>query len=233
MRFLFAAPLMFLAGCHVHGGQWSACDTRSSLSEQIDAADASSVKIVAHAGSLRVTGDAGISRVEASAEACASDEAALDEMQLLVERRGSELYVETVMGEGHGWRTNRRMDLVVSLPDSLAVEIIDKSGDLRVEGVAAAKIDDKSGDIVVDDVRGALEIADKSGDVRVDHVTGNVRVDDKSGDVRVSNVSGDVTVYDKSGDIIVRDVAGDLSVPDDGSGQVDHKNVQGQVTLDD
>lgn len=228
MRLLLVVTLSLVIGC-----QWSPCDARRSLSEQIDVQDAASAKIVAYAGSLRVTGDAGISRVEASAEACASDEAALDEMDLLVERRGEEVYVETVMGGGHGWSTNRRMDLVVSLPDSLAVEIIDKSGDLRVERVATAKIDDKSGNIVVDDVRGSLEIEDKSGDIRIDHVVGDVRVDDKSGNVQVSNVSGDVIVYDKSGDIIVRDVAGGLSVPDDGSGEVDHKNVQGRVTLDD
>lgn len=234
MRYLLAAALLLVAGCHVHGGNWPPCDSRRSLSEQIDAAGASSVKIVARAGSLRIIGAAGLERLEASAEACAPDESALDDMQLLVERRGDQLYLETVMGQTDGWRHGHRvMDLAVSLPDSLPVEVVDKSGDLRLENVAGAKIDDKSGDVVVVDVHGSLQIEDKSGDIRVDQVAGDVRVNDKSGEVRIANIGGDVVVEDKSGDIIVRDVAGDLSVPEDGSGDVDHANVAGRVEIDD
>jgi len=233
MRYLLALSLFCFAGCHVHAGQWGGCKARRSLNESIDVSGASSAKIVASAGDLRVSGDAGQTRLEVSAEACAVDEAALDEMELLVERRGDQLYVETVMASSDRWKGNRRMDLVVVLPESLSVEVVDRSGDLRVEDVAAAKIDDSSGDLVVDDVQGDLEIKDSSGDVRVDEVAGDVRVDDRSGDVRITDVGGSVTVRDRSGDVIVRDVAGDLTVAEDGSGSVDHSDVRGRVRLDD
>lgn len=233
MRYPLLLSLTLFSGCLVNGGQWSPCKARRSLSESIDVSGASSAKIVASAGDLRVSGAAGQTRLEASAEACAVDEAALDEMELLVERRGDQLYVETVMAQSKQWKGNRRMDLVVVLPESLAVEVVDRSGDLRVEDVAAAKIDDSSGDLVVDGVSGDVEIEDSSGDVRVDEVAGDVRVDDRSGNVRITDVGGSVTVRDRSGDVIVRDVEGDLTVPEDGSGSVDHRDVRGRVTLDD
>jgi hypothetical protein len=101
-----------------------------------------------------------------------------------------------------------------------ALELIDDSGDLRVEGVAGdVAIDDDSGDIHVRDVQGELEIDDDSGDIHVRGVAEDADIRDDSGDINVVAVGGTVTVRDNSGDILIAD-AGDVHIESDGSGDV-------------
>jgi len=86
------------------------------------------------------------------------------------------------------------LDLTVSVPGDLPVEITDSSGDMTLESVRVAKVLDSSGDIDVERVSGDVRIdRDSSGDIRIAEIGGNVEVlADGSGQVRVTSVKGTV-----------------------------------------
>lgn len=144
------------------------------------------------------------------------------------------------------------VDLVVVLPRRLDLEVDDRSGWIRIEGMAGSvSIDDDSGaialrdvggDVAIDDSSGAIEvigvagrvgIRDDSGGILVERVAGDVAVEDGSGAIDIHDVGGSVTVRDGSGGIVVDGVERDLHVVESGSGSLRFANVAGKVTVDD
>ncbi len=220
--------ILLLAGCGVALGD--DCGETAPRQATLDAAGATRVEIVAGAGSLDVhAGDAG--RLVARGTACASGRELLDRVELVAERRGSTLRVETVFPER--LRGTARLDLEVAVPPDLPVSVRDGSGSARIAGVAALTVDDGSGELVVADVRGDVRIEDGSGSLDVSAVGGDLRIEDGSGEIDVRDVDGTVRLRDGSGSLTVRRVGGDVVVEDDGSGGIDVLGVGGSVTVED
>lgn len=207
------------------------CKHRDSKSESIPTEGAERVEIRARAGELDIRGAEDARELSVDAKLCAAKAAGLAEMELIVERRGAVLYVESKMSNGSSWRDQRLMDLEISLPPGLPVDVSDSSGDIEIHNVAGLQLDDSSGDIEISRVTGNVDVDDSSGGVQIFQVTGDVRVDDSSGDVDITEVAGNVTVRDSSGDIEVARVAGDFTVERDGSGDVDYAEVAGEVDV--
>lgn len=192
------------------------------------------VLVIAHAGSLEVTGRAGATQATARGRACASDADDLAELTLQVRRDGSTLVIEANDPDDNRHMGNHYayLDLVVEVPQGMAVRIEDGSGDLRVAGVGAAVLHDGSGDLIASDIRGDLRIDDGSGDIEVSNVAGSVEIDDGSGDVEIVDVRGSVGIEDGSGDARVRGVGGSVRV-EDGSGEIRIVEVTRDVLIDD
>jgi hypothetical protein len=60
----------------------------------------------------------------------------LEKIQIKTRREGSTLYLSTVLpdpGSGFSWFNDATLDLTVVLPASLAVELEDSSGDVKIE----------------------------------------------------------------------------------------------------
>ena len=189
----------------------SDCDVTEEWSDFLVVEGADRVHVVAAAGDLRVQGRAQLSEVRVRAQACAAHRSDLDDIELVLQRTGSQVNVIGLVpgaGSGHG-----RLHLVVEVPDWMLIEIADESGDIDLENVAGA------------------DVVDGSGDIRIENVWGDVFVDDASGDVRILQTAGDVWIGDGSGDIVVEDVLGDLTVQYDGSGAIRYRNVRGRVSL--
>ncbi len=124
-----------------------------------------------------------------------------------------------------------RIDLEVSLPRGLALDIDDGSGGMDIENMAAAvRVDDGSGDIILKGIEGDVQIDDSSGDIRIEGIIGALDIDDSSGGIDARNVSGDVLVDDGSGSMTIRHVGGKVTVSD-GSGSIDIGDVGGDVHL--
>ncbi len=177
------------------------CPHKAPREAVVDASGARSVRVEAGSGSLRVEGRDGQAAVEARGTACASDAAVLEQIQLRVRRQGDVIVVKAEIPERESsWSWNERagLDLIVTLPRGLAVEVADGSGDTAVAHV------------------GALRIEDGSGSIDVRNVGGSVTIDrDGSGSIDVSEVKGDFTVtHDGSGGIDHRQVAGQIRIPD-------------------
>lgn len=126
-----------------------------------------------------------------------------------------------------------RIDLIVSVPASMALEVRDGSGDIKISGMTQGlKINDRSGDIRLTSISGTTSIDDRSGDILVDGLTGPIQINDRSGEIWVKHIEGNVSIVDRSGDIYVKHLTGDLTI-EDASGDITVKQVSGVVSVDD
>jgi DUF4097 and DUF4098 domain-containing protein YvlB len=244
----FVVGLVIL-GLPALASAWGNCDARDGRQAHADAAGAKTVEVHAKAGSLEIYGEAGLNEVRAEGTACARNPEALEKVQLRAERSGSTVRVEVDIPDG--WNQGGALDLMVRVPESVAVVVKDTSGEVEVKGVASLKLKDSSGDVDVKDIGGDLEIRDGSGSIEISHVAGSVVLEDGSGSIDVQDVTGNVTVEsdgsgsitmqgverdilvkrDGSGSIRVQDVGGDFIVEKDGSGSITHTGVVGHVDI--
>jgi len=218
-------------------GSLAAFETTKSLT--LPAEGLKGLEIRAGAGSLTVTGRDGLAAIEVKAEIVAKgiadedmDAHIKDRIELTLEKRGdAAVLVSRVREESRLFHigSGTVVNLTVSVPKTMTLDIDDGSGSIAVDEVAGVSIDDGSGSIRVGRVAGDVKIDDGSGGIEIDDVTGNVSVDDGSGELRVRQVGGTVTVDDGSGSIDIKDVEKDVRLISTGSGGVDIANVKGRV----
>jgi len=246
---------LFAAGA-AQAGWFDECEHRAHRAAQLDMAGVSHVIVIAKAGSLRVEGRDGATTVVASGEACSSDEDLLRDIKLTATRSGSTATIEVHIPSVDGWNlfggSNAALDLTVTLPSNVPVDINDTSGAMTVVNVGRCSIDDTSGEIDVRRVHGDLTIRDTSGAIIVEDVAGNVHIprdtsgaievrrvaggvaidEDSSGGITISDVKRSVYIGHKgSGSIYVSDVGGDFTVDHKGSGGIDYTRVAGHVNI--
>jgi hypothetical protein len=211
------------------------CRYEAERSANLEAGGSDRLVLIARAGSLRVEGRSGLTRVQVRGHACASSEDLLEQLQLESGRTGGVVRVEVPEIDDDDWNVGReryaRLDLVIEVPEGMAAEVEDGSGEAVLRGLGRLRIVDGSGELTIEDVAGDLDIEDGSGEITIRGVQGDVTVDDGSGEVDVARVTGSVRIADGSGSITVDDVSGDLTVRDDGSGSIRHSGVRGRVDV--
>ncbi len=215
-----------IAGCV----PFATCDETAPRSASVPVLGATSVRIVAGAGYLKIHGQSGVTEVAATGTACARNSGDLDRLQFVTETSGSEIVIE-----GRTEPRNSRFDVTIEVPDSFQVEIEDGSGEIEVRDVAGVHLDDGSGGADINGVTGEVVVAeDGSGGITIQNTGGNVEiVEDGSGDITIQNVGGNVEIVnDGSGGITVSDVAGSLHVGDDGSGSITARDIGGDFVVD-
>lgn len=210
------------------------CDFRDDRELTVPAGDLSRVAIVAGSGSLRVEGRYGLQEIVVVGRACASDEDLLDALRVSARPISADrrLAVETHYPDRDGRRSGTaRIDLVVSVPLGMEVEIEDSSGGIVVSGTGRLHIDDSSGEIRASGVNGEVTIEDSSGGIDLRDVAGDVDVDDGSGGLEVRDVQGSVRLRDGSGGIVIAEVDGSVLIDSDGSGGIEVRNVGGDFRV--
>lgn len=195
------------------------------------------------------------STARADGRACASSQEGLDQLQLTQRREGDRLIISTE-NERNSWsggwfgKNYTHLDVDVTLPKNVALEVGVGSGDADVTGLANVVAHVGSGDLIVrgadtldagvgsGDIKaediGKLELgAVGSGDFEGTNIRGDVRIGTiGSGDVNLRKVGGSVDARNiGSGDLGVADVGGGLRVAHVGSGSVDHRDVKGRVDV--
>lgn len=236
---------------------WS-CDHERTIEAELDLSDSEKLSILAAAGDLEIEGSPGRTTALITGKVCASKEAWLDESRILTSGgRNAEIAVDLPSNkDGWSWTGNNQlyMDLRVLVPDHIALDVKDSSGDMEVLSTGTVEIRDSSGDIEVEDVRGDVVLNDSSGDIDLMDIDGNVFVRqdssgdiygrdilgaviverDSSGDIRFRDVRDDFVVErDSSGDIVASNIGGDFRVVRDGSGSIDSRGVKGTVDIPD
>lgn len=104
------------------------------------------------------------------------------------------------------------VDLNLSLPPDLGVEIVSASGDVELASVrGAAAITVASGDVEAVGV-GDLKVDIASGSMTVSDVSGEAVLSSASGDIDASGIGGSASVRSASGEIILSRIGGDLAV---------------------
>ena len=230
------------------------CKYEKEIDQELDLDGAEVLTILAGAGDLEIEGDDGASVATIRGRVCVSEEDWLDESRIDVAGgSNAEIVVElpeissswSLMGSKYAY-----IDLEITVPDNIRLEIKDSSGDVEIEGVSTLSLKDSSGDVHLEDIEGSVTLNDSSGDLVLEDIEGDVTVDsdssgdlrgrdvegsvlvrrDSSGDIRFIAVSRDFTVErDSSGDITAKGVGGDFIVVADGSGEIVAKNVDGEI----
>lgn len=182
------------------------------------------VVISGEAGNLKVTGKPS-GGINATGRACASSEGALARITLESRREVDIVYLTVTIGGSMSdlFSFNRyaTLDLEVTVPNSMQVNITDTSGDIELSDVGPSSVVDQSGALLLKNISGDLEISDEAGDARVLGVAGNVRLKDGSGDIEIEDVRGNVRIAeDTSGDISIANVGGSLEVIEDDAGNI-------------
>lgn len=224
------ALAVLAAGCV---GWAEECRFTAPRDAEIAVDGARAVRVQAGAGSLRIDGRPGLTRVTATGTACASRESLLDEIELVARRAGDDVVIEARFPEARGWSARMGLDLVIEVPDDLPLEVEDSSGSVEIAGVASLRLEDGSGSIWIDGVAGDVTLVDGSGEIDVARVGGDLLIEDGSGEIDVSEVEGGVEIEDGSGEIDVRGVGRDVVIEDDGSGGIRVSQVQGSFVVRD
>lgn len=191
----------------------------------------------AGAGELRVTGAAESDTIVVkaliripNADAEKAHRIIEDDLTLELVRDGENARLEAQFKAGLFARQSGSVDLDVTVPERLALDIDDGSGAIEIEGVLGdIGIDDGSGSITLRSSGGNMTVDDGSGAVTVEDAGGDLVIDDGSGEIAVRRVAGSVRIDDGSGDIIVGGVAGDVDIEEAGSGTVEVGDVGGQI----
>lgn len=243
MKFLLIAlPLL--------SQNWDECRYTAPREATVDAASAARIVVTAGSGSLEVVGRPGLRQARIRATACASDQQLLSEIRLTATRSGGEVRVHANDQDlDLRNREYARLDVVIEVPEGLAADIDDGSGEIDLTAIGALTLNDGSGSITGDDIRGNVVIEDGSGEINIRGVKGDVQIDDGSGGIDLRNVDGavdirdgsgeiqlfkvlrDVTLSDSSGSIDVDEVGGNFTVRNDSSGSIDYHAVRGAVRV--
>lgn len=209
----------------------SDCPHSEPRDATLDAAGATTLRVEAKAGYLKIQGTSGLSEVRVEGKACAPDQDVLDQIELRTDRRGDTLYIEVETPDGNWRRHSPYLDLEIDVPESLLLDVDDGSGSVKIEGVRGLELEDGSGDILVRNIAEDVQIEDGSGELEVTDVGGRVRVDDGSGSLEIERVSGPISIEDGSGEITVRDTKAGVEIVEDGSGSIELDQIGGDVVV--
>ena len=208
---------LLLASCTVMNN----AELQESRQLDLDAQRLSEMHIDVGAGSLAVRGTPDSDRVRVTAEIWQVK--ASDDYVLRLLQDGNRAVLETDIDSGGGWfsgGSGNRIDLIVSVPEQLQLDIHDGPGSIELVDVRGdVRIEDGSGSIKVRNLGGALEIEDGSGSLSVINVRADIEINDGSGSISVRDAGGNLDIRDGSGSITVEDIVGVVRIHD-GSGSI-------------
>lgn len=220
------------AGCFSFAKTADDCRFTADRNATIAVGRAAEAKIIARAGRLTVRGRPDLNEVRVRGKACASDQDVLDDIKLVAEVRGGEVFIEAKLPEVGSWSSDARalLDLEIELPQSLMLDVEDGSGSIEIRSAAALRLKDGSGSVDIEAIAGDVFVQDGSGSITIDGAGGDVEIQDGSGSITVTDVAGSVGVRDGSGGLSVSDVGRNVEV-EDGAGGMEISRVVGDVTV--
>ena len=230
--------------------QFDECRYSAPREATVDAAEAVQILVEAGAGNLKIEGKPGLRQARIRGTACASDRSLLEEIELTARRVGNEIRIAANTQDLElRNREYARLNVTIEVPEGIAANIEDGSGETELSGLGAVDLQDGSGTITVQHLSGSLSISDGSGGIQVHDVRGDVTIEDGSGEIDLSDIDGtvdlrdgsgeilvsrvvrNVLISDSSGDIEVDIVGGNLTVRNDSTGDIDYSGVRGQVRV--
>lgn len=213
---------------------------------QLNATDIQQLKADTGAGDLVIVGVAGQQQITVDADVYEYPD---NHAKLTLEQHGTQAVLVAKFDSHFSINRNSpHINLRVTVPAAIALDItdgsgqleirdmtadvtvVDGSGDLTIRGGHNLDIEDGSGSVLLANISGKIRLDDGSGDINIRDVAGDIRIDDGSGGMTVKNVQGTVTIDDGSGDIDVRHTLG-LNIESAGSGDVHFDDINGPVKL--
>jgi DUF4097 and DUF4098 domain-containing protein YvlB len=150
-----------------------------------------------------------------SANNKADAEAFLREMQLEVTTVGTtvRVRVNTPQRDGGNNDVGFAVDLDVSLPDRIRLNVENRFGNTAITGVKAPlTVSGGNGRISVTDIEGLATLKNQFGAVDVSRVTGGLDIQSSNGEVAARDVRGSATIRTAFGGLTLERISGAVSV---------------------
>lgn len=249
---MLALVIVLVTGVHEAGA--AASWYEETVQKTVPVRDEKLLIIITKSGDITVTGEKGRGDIalrlikKVKADDAKEAERLASQMELEINHEEKAVRINTVYPKlGEGKRSifsylfdrypRMRMELFLTVPDGMEVEVETASGDVSVQDMNnTVDITAASGDVEVNSVAGDVVVHVASGDIEVVRVNGNAKLVSASGDVKgrdvtgscfINTASGDVDLENVDGDLELRTVTGDASV--DGVGSVDYNGMSGSV----
>ena len=243
--------ILLLSGCVFHISP-SVASVKQTQQLTLPSNNLEYLNVLSGAGNLEIKGSQTATSIRVDATIYTAD--IEDEYELTLEQDGKQakLVAQNKSRNGISFYSGQspHIDLVVTVPSNLNldiddgsgdilinamqsnIDVKDGSGDLTISGAKNLTVDDGSGEMHVSNISGSLSVEDGSGDIVISHINGAVNVDDNSGDMLIEHIGSSVTIEDGSGDIRVNHAKG-LTITESGSGDVSIDNISGSVKVAD
>ncbi|HLK15627.1 MAG TPA: DUF4097 family beta strand repeat-containing protein [Fimbriimonadaceae bacterium] len=202
------------------GFVWGGATEVREISLPLSVPDGKLLRVENQAGDIRISSGAELGNVTARAEfrGINSDETKqrAATYTLLVEESDSVVLVRQPD------IPNVTVDLVITLPNPVGVEVRSASGDISIiDTKGACRISARSADVRLRNLDGAVEINLMSGDITLEDITSpQVTLENKSGDLKLRRVKGNVSARTTSGDVEVSDFDGKTASVETVSGDI-------------
>ncbi|MBQ4834048.1 hypothetical protein J8L70_12415 [Pseudoalteromonas sp. MMG010] len=224
---------LLLGGCVFHISP-SVASVKQTKQLSLPSQNIAYLNVLAGAGSLEIKGSNTATSIDIDATIYTAD--IDDEYELTLEQHNNQAKLVAQNKNQTGMRIysgqSPHIDVIVTLPRHLKLDINDGSGDVIITAMQNdINIEDGSGSLTIDSAKN-LTIDDGSGDISLENIMANLEITDGSGSLYISNVTGNTVIEDGSGDMDVRNVSGTLDV-EDGSGEITISHITGAVTVDD
>ena len=225
--------ILLLSGCVFHISP-SVASVKQTQQLTLPSNNLEYLTVLSGAGSLEIKGSNTATNISVDATIYTAD--IDDEYELTLEQNNKQakLVAKNKSNNGISFYSGQSpsINLVVTVPNNLNLDIDDGSGDILIEAMQSnIDVKDGSGSLSINGAKN-LNIDDGSGSIQIKNVTGNLALTDGSGSIDIYNVSGNAAIEDGSGEMHVANVTGSLTV-EDGSGDITIKNINGAVAVDD
>ena len=233
MRLLIFSTLLLTCA----GAVANECAFEEARNLDIDAAGLHTLEAKLGSSDLRAEGVAGLNKIEVRGRACASDKSKLAGLTVDQTRTGDTVTLATHQADEQTYSMMHSnyayIDLVVRMPQSLALRVRSNSGDADLKNLSTLDFSSHSGDLIVEHVDGAVIVDVHSGDVKANNL-GSLDVQHSgSGDIQAAEVKGDVHVGRVgSGDLTFSGIGKGVHVESVGSGDVTVHGAGGTVLVD-
>jgi beta-lactamase regulating signal transducer with metallopeptidase domain len=187
------------------------------------------------AGSIQVVGRPDVAEARIIARRCASRTELFEALHLEVARTPPDLTIGFEQPTHLFSRTRgsvARIDLVVEIPESIAVSVEGEMGPVEVSDVGSLRLDTSLGDIQVVNVHGDVTLTTGVGEVVVGKVGGSVAIAADVGVIHVWEIAGDLTVKEgHTGSVEIARIEGGVVIEDGQAGDVAVSNVVGSLQV--
>lgn len=226
------ATISLLSGCIVIASP-SHADVHNKKELTLTADTLKKLDIEAGAGGLIIQGSENATEITVIADIYTSSKHT-SSYELELSESGAIAYLIAKSNSSGSWiGSSPHIDLVVTVPAKMMLEVNDGSGDIEITNIGGAiNLKDGSGSLSIKQVQSPVTIVDGSGGIELANIFGGVDIEDGSGSITLTDISGDLSIDDGSGSIYARGVSGNANI-NDGSGSLTVKQVSGIVTLDD
>lgn len=202
------------------GFAWGGATEVREISLPLTVPDGKLLRVENQAGDIRISSGADLGNVTARAEfrGVTSEETKqrAAAYTLLIEESESVVLVRQPD------IPNVTVDLVISLPNSVNVEVRSSSGDISViDTKGSCRISARSADVRLRQLDGPVEVNLMSGDITLEDVSSpQVTLENKSGDLKLRRVKANISARTTSGDVEMSDIDGKTASVETVSGDI-------------